>query len=170
MLSTRTRTDETLGNVLFFWCIELLCCLCTIFLSVGFFVTIHWFGFECHFNYIFIYLFFFWYTISTFTLVSYFLCFFFFFCCCITSFFNTGMHFYINSGFLLFCGGCSDLLVRFAFFILQLALCSGGVFCLEIYLIGSLCICCLLCSVYCLWHILLIYFTFIYLTFLISSI
>ena len=94
----------------------------------------------------------------------------FFFCCCITSFFNTGMHFYINSGFLLFCGGCSDLLVRFAFFILQLALCSGGVFCLEIYLIGSLCICCLLCSVYCLWHILLIYFTFIYLTFLISSI
>ena len=59
MLSTRTRTDETLGNVLFFWCIELLCCLCTIFLSVGFFVTIHWFGFECHFNYIFIYLFFF---------------------------------------------------------------------------------------------------------------
>ena len=79
MLSTRTRTDETLGNVLFFWCIELLCCLCTIFLSVGFFVTIHWFGFECHFNYIFIYLFFFWYTISTFTLVSYFLCFFFFF-------------------------------------------------------------------------------------------
>ena len=57
MLSTRTRTDETLGNVLFFWCIELLCCLCTIFLSVGFFVTIHWFGFECHFNYIFIYLF-----------------------------------------------------------------------------------------------------------------
>ena len=91
-------------------------------------------------------------------------------CCCITSFFNTGMHFYINSGFLLFCGGCSDLLVRFAFFILQLALCSGGVFCLEIYLIGSLCICCLLCSVYCLWHILLIYFTFIYLTFLISSI
>ena len=168
MLSTRTRTDETLGNVLFFWCIELLCCLCTIFLSVGFFVTIHWFGFECHFNYIFIYLFFFWYTISTFTLVSYFL--YFFFCCCITSFFNTGMHFYINSGFLLFCGGCSDLLVRFAFFILQLALCSGGVFCLEIYLIGSLCICCLLCSVYCLWHILLIYFTFIYLTFLISSI
>ena len=57
MLSTRTLTDETLGNVLFFWCIELLCCLCTIFLSVGFFVTIHWFGFECHFNYIFIYLF-----------------------------------------------------------------------------------------------------------------
>ena len=91
-------------------------------------------------------------------------------CCCITSFFNTGMHFYITCVFLLFCGGCSDLLVRFAFFILQLALCSGGVFCLEIYLIGSLCICCLLCSVYCLWHILLIYFTFIYLTFLISSI
>ena len=58
-------------------------------------------------------------------------------CCCITSSFNTGMHFYINCGFLLFCGGCSDLLVRFAVFIFQLALYYGGVFCLEIYLIGS---------------------------------
>jgi hypothetical protein len=48
-----------------------------------------------------------------------------------------GMHFYINCGFLLFCGGCPALLVRFAFFIFQLALYSGGVFCLEIYLIGS---------------------------------
>ena len=44
----------------------------------------------------------------------------------------------ILTGFLLFCGGCSDLLVRFTFFILQLALCSAGGFCLEIYLIGSL--------------------------------
>ena len=79
------------------------------------------------------------------------------------------MHFYINCGFLLLCGGCSDL-VRFAFFILQLALCSGGVFRLEIYLIGCLYQSCLLCRVYCLWHLLFILFTTIYVTFLISSI
>ena len=47
------------------------------------------------------------------------------------------MHFYINCGFLLFFGGCFDL-VRFGFFILQLALSSGVVVGLEIYMIGSL--------------------------------
>ena len=41
---------------------------------------------------------------------------------------------------VIFCysvGALSDLLVRFAFFILHLTLCSSVVFCLVIYLIGS---------------------------------
>ena len=78
----------------------------------------------------------------------------------------------ILTGFLLFCGGCSDLLVRFTFFILQLALCSAGGFCLEIYLIGSLYESVVFSVVFiaCGTFYLFIYFTFICLTFLISSI
>ena len=77
----------------------------------------------------------------------------------------------ILTGFLLLCGSCSDL-VRFAFFILQLALCSGGVFCIEIYLIGSLYESVVFSVVFiaCGTFYLFIYFTFICLTFLISSI
>ena len=77
------------------------------------------------------------------------------------------MHFYINCGFLLFFGGCFDL-VRFGFFILQLALSSGVVVGLEIYMIGSLSesVCCLLCSVYYLWCLFLIYLFAIYLCYL----
>ena len=46
--------------------------------------------------------------------------------------------FYTNCDFLLFCGKALIIFVRFAFCILQVALCSGVVSCLASYLLSSI--------------------------------
>ena len=69
-------------------------------------------------------------------------------------------------------GALSDLLVTFSFSILHLALCSSVVFCLVIYLIGSVYESVVFSVVFiaCGAFYLFIYLPFIYVTFLISSI
>ena len=126
-------TDETLGNMYYSFDALNSCVVCALFFSVQAFLLLH-----INLALKIISTIFFFLLVQLFILFLWFPIFCAFCCCCITSSFNTGMHFYINCSFLLFCGGCSDLLVRFAFFILQQALCSGGVFCIEIYLINSL--------------------------------
>ena len=48
-----------------------------------------------------------------------------------------GICFYISCDFLLFRGRVLVIFVRFVFFILQVALCSGVVICLASYLLSS---------------------------------
>lgn len=163
MLSTRALTDETLRNMYYSFD-ELNCCVvCELFFSVvGFFVTTHWFGFEDYFNHIFIFCI----TISTFTLVSYIL---WILLMLYLLVFLKQVYISILTVILLFYGGCSDL-VRFAFLILQLALCSGVVFCLEIYLIASVYESVVFSVVFIACGTFDIFSPFIYVTFLISSI
>ena len=67
-------------------------------------------------------------------------------------------------------GALSDLLVTFVFFILHLTLCSSVVFCLVIYLIGSVYESVVFSVVFIACGNFDFFFPFIYVTFLISSI
>ena len=74
---------------------------------------------------------------------------------------------------VIFCysvGALSDLLVTFSFSILHLALCSSVVFCLVIYLIGSVYESVVFSVVFIACGNFDFFFPFIYVTFLISSI
>ena len=135
------------------------CVVCALFFSVvGFFVTTHWFGLEGHFNHNFIFCI----ATYTFSLAYYFLC---FLLGCITSSFNTGMHFYINWFSVILWGlFWSSCQIHFLYSSVGTLLCWWF---LPWDLLDwfSLWICCLLCSVYCLWHLLFIYLFHVYLSY-----